>query len=99
MLDTLTVYTQEIVGLATDISDKNVFWLWGIPWSGKSTIAQTMTQDERIRPFIVSHIFFEHESTKRYEVILLVAYKLATQNQDVATRIAIGLQKPHTTVR
>lgn len=95
---TRTKWLQKIVNWARSDSDKTIYWLYGIPGCGKSTVAQSITQHPKIQPIIVSHIFFKRENTRRHDILKIISYRLAASNADLASRIAAKLNKARSTL-
>lgn len=93
MPGTRTEWIERIVTwlLSDADSEQNMLWVNGIPGSGKSTLAHTIARHPDIKQFLVSHIFFKRETTRRHDIISLIAYRLALSNAAVASGIAARL--------
>lgn len=94
MENTRKEYIDEISAWLRSGTKQNVFWLRGIPGSGKSTIAQTVARHSEISPSLVSHICFRRENIRHYNIFQLIAYRLAVTNTKLAQRILVGARKP-----
>lgn len=86
-------WLSEIVDFALSASSKNVLWMRGIPGSGKSTIAQSISHHPEVQRYIASHIFFKRENTRRHDVLKIIAYRLAASNGQIALEIASRFHK------
>lgn len=96
MPGTRTEWIERIISwlLSDADSEQNMLWVNGIPGSGKSTLAHTITRHPAIKKYLVSHIFFKRETTRRHDIISLIAYRLALSNAAVASGIAARLNMP-----
>ena len=91
MASTRTEWIAEIVAWTKSDSAQIIFWINGIPGSGKSTIAQTIAQHPDILFMLISHIVFKRENTRRHDILKLIAYRLAERNAKIAEEIASRL--------
>lgn len=98
MEETRTTLLSDIIDWTRSDSDKTVFWLRGIPGSGKSTVAQTIAQHPESQKILASHIFFKRENTRRHNILELVAYRIGALNKEAALQIASRLHRPRSTL-
>lgn len=99
MSSTRTKWIAEIIAWAQSDSAKTILWIYGIPGSGKSTLAQTIAQHPDILLMLISHIFFKRENTRRYDILKLIAYRLAERNEKIAEEIASRTHRRMLTLR
>lgn len=91
-------WLSKIIKWAQSDSKKIIYWLYGIPGCGKSTVAHSIIQHPKIQPLLVSHIIFKRENTRRHDILKLIVYRLAVSNVKLATEIAAALHKPRHTL-
>lgn len=99
MPDTCAELLSEIINWLLSSSHQNMYWLFGIPGTGKSTIAQTIARHPQIVHLLVSQIIFKRENTRRHDILKLIAYRLALSNAKIAEEIASRLHRPRHTLR
>jgi adenylylsulfate kinase-like enzyme len=87
----------QIRDWAKNISDtQNVFWLYGVAGSGKSTISTTLASYFRNQGRLGAFLFFDRsfpEKSHPSKVIRTLAYKLGLFNRRIGTAISAVIEQ------
>ncbi|EJC98165.1 WD40 repeat-like protein, partial [Fomitiporia mediterranea MF3/22] len=84
---------DEIVEWVSSCSEQNVFWLYGVAGSGKSTVSTTIAEHFRAISRLGAHIFFQRGKSEPSSVIRTLAYKLASFDSMIANHVMEAIQQ------
>ncbi|EJC98415.1 WD40 repeat-like protein [Fomitiporia mediterranea MF3/22] len=90
---TRTEIVQQIVEWTLSDSDQNVFWLYGVAGSGKSTVSTTIAEHFRGISRLGAHLFFERGQSDPSSVIRTLVYKLASFDSTVEDNVIAAIKR------
>ncbi|EJC98375.1 WD40 repeat-like protein, partial [Fomitiporia mediterranea MF3/22] len=84
---------ERAVEWALSDSSQNIFWLYGVAGSGKSTVSTTIAEHFRGISRLGAHLFFERGKSEPSSVICTLAYKLALFDSSVARHVLEAIEQ------
>ncbi|KAL5520517.1 hypothetical protein ACEPAG_9741 [Sanghuangporus baumii] len=78
---------KQIIEWMFSETTQNVFWLYGVAGSGKSTISATIAQHFRDMSRLGAFLFFERGRSEPSSVIRTIAYKLGIFDSSIGSNI------------
>ncbi|KAL5478714.1 hypothetical protein ACEPAI_1991 [Sanghuangporus weigelae] len=83
---------QHIIEWMFSETTQNVFWLYGVAGSGKSTISSTIAQHFRDMSRLGAFLFFERGKSEPSSVIRTIAYKLGIFDSSIGSSILSAIE-------
>ncbi|KAL5521305.1 hypothetical protein ACEPAG_9228 [Sanghuangporus baumii] len=84
---TRTEIRAQIIDWIFSDTKQNIFWLYGVAGSGKSTVSTTVASHFRDMSRLGAFLFFERGKSEPSSVIRTIAYKLALFDSSIGTSI------------
>ncbi|KAL5532079.1 hypothetical protein ACEPAF_5643 [Sanghuangporus sanghuang] len=89
---TRTKIRTQIIDWMFSETKQNVFWLYGVADSGKSTVSTTIANHFREMSRLGAFLFFERGKSEPSSVLRTIAYKLALFDSSIGTSILSQLE-------
>ena len=86
---------DEIIKWVFSETTQNIFWLYGVAGSGKSTVSTTVASHFRDMSRLGAFLFFERGKSEPSSVIRTIAYNVALYDSSIAARIISEITSNH----